>query len=74
MLVQPFVANCSIVAFDVGVLTRIAGLNISQRYLPYFSPCFEVPTNVLRAVVEAYHFRLAAPFDDWVEHSRDAIR
>ena len=52
VLVEPFVANRAVVSLDVGVLLRLAGLDVLDRDAPFLGPDQQLPTDVFRAVVD----------------------
>ena len=73
VLIEPFMPNSSIVAFDVSILLRLARLDMLDRDVTFFRPFRELTTDVFGAVVDPNAFRLAAPFDDLVQASNDPL-
>lgn len=73
VLIEPFVANSSIVAFNLSILLRLARLDVLDRDVAFFRPFQELAADVFRAVVDPDAFRLTAPFDDLVQASDDAL-
>ena len=63
---------CSVVAFDIGVLLRLAGLNVLYGTAACLSPLAQTIADVFRAVVDSDGIRFPAPFNDPVEGARDA--
>ena len=66
VMVKPVVANGSVVAFDIGVLLRIAGLDVLKPDTSAFGPGDEGSADVLRAVIATNDLRLASPLDDLI--------
>jgi len=66
-MTEPVVADRPVVAFNVGVLLRIAWLDVIEPDALAFGPSDEDAADVFRAVIAAYDLRLAAPFDDLIE-------
>jgi hypothetical protein len=69
VLVEPFIPNSSVIALDIGILLRLARLDILERDVALFSPFQELTIDIFRAVVDSYALRLAAPLDDTVQAS-----
>jgi hypothetical protein len=67
MLVQPFVPDCAVVAFNVGVLPGLSGLDVLYGNALFFSPFQQLATYVFRAVVYPDSAGLSAPLDDPIE-------
>lgn len=59
MLSQPIIANCSIEAFNIGVLLGLARLNVFQFDSALLCPSHHGSTDVLGAVVHNHGFGLA---------------
>ena len=74
VLIQPFVPNCSIVAFDIGILLWLAGLNMLKAYLTFFLPRKKFAADILRAVVDTNGLQLAAPLYNLVQTSYYPLR
>ena len=55
---QPFCPDCSVVALDVGVLLRLARLDVFKPDVAFLGPCYERSTDVFWAVVDANCLRL----------------
>ena len=66
-MAEPVVADCPVVAFDIGVLLRVAGLDVIESDTSAFCPGDEGPADVLRAVVATNDLRLAAPLNDLIQ-------
>lgn len=58
-MAQPVVADRSVKSLDVGILLRIAGLDITQRNPLPLCPALKLFIDVLRAVIAANGGRLA---------------
>ena len=52
VLIEPFMPNSSIVAFDVSILLRLARLDMLDRDVALLRPFQKLATNVFRAVVD----------------------
>jgi len=69
VLRQPFVSHRSIEPLDVGVLLRLAWLDVLELNAPLLGPGLDGRADVLRAVVTADHPGLTPPSDDLLEGS-----
>ena len=58
-------------ATDVGVLLRLAGLDVLDRDAPLLSPDHQLATGVFWAVLYPYRPGFAAPLDDPVQAAND---
>ena len=67
VLAQPFVADSSVVAFDIGILLRLARLNVADGNAVRFSSLQQRAADILRAIVDPDGKWPPAPFDDPVE-------
>ena len=67
VLVKPFMAHRSIVTFDIGILLRLAGLNMLNADLTFFRPRQQFAADIFRAIVDPNSLRLAPPFDNPVQ-------
>jgi hypothetical protein len=54
VLIEPFVPDRAIIALDIGILLRFAGLDMVRRNALFFSPCYQLSTDIFRAIVHAY--------------------
>jgi len=63
----------AVVAFDIGVLLRLAGLDVLDGNSMFRRPFHRLFTDVFGAVVDTYGAWLAAPYDDAVKASDDAF-
>ena len=50
VLVEPLMPNGAVVTLDVGVLLRLAGLNVLDGDLPLLGPFQQLAADVFRAV------------------------
>lgn len=66
VLSQPFAANRAVIALDIGVLLRLAGLDVFYPDIVLLSPFHELSTDIFRSVVYTNCLRLTTPFDDLV--------
>lgn len=73
VLVQPFMSNGAVVAFDIGVLLRLTGLDVLYGNPMFLGPFHQFFADVFGAVVDPYGAGLATPFDDAVEAPYDAL-
>lgn len=64
---QPGVANGTVVAFNVGVLLRLARQDMLAPAALQLCPCQQRTTDVFGTVVAAKDARLAAPLDDLLQ-------
>jgi len=67
VLVEPLVPDRAVVAFDVGVLLRLAGLDMLQEDVPFAGPFLQLLADVFRPVINPDGTRRASPLDDPVE-------
>ena len=74
ILAQPLMPNRSIEPLDVGILLRLAGLNVSQLDTGLLRLGSDGATDVLRAVVAPYCRRLSPPLDDLLQRPDDPLR
>jgi hypothetical protein len=65
---QAFFSEPAVKALHMGILDRLAGLDVAQVDLPLHSPGQEVTAGQFRAVVAADAKRPAAPCDDLIQH------
>ena len=73
VLAQPFAANSTILALDIGVLLRLARLNVFKPNTLFLSPFHKRSTDVFRAIVDTNGLRFAAPLDDLVQAPDNAL-
>lgn len=59
-LVQPAMAHRPVVALNIGVLLRLARLDMFDPDLPFLRPCQQRMADVFRPIVAADHPGLAA--------------
>lgn len=74
ILGQPFVANRSVEALDVGVLLRFAWLDVLDANAPAAGPVQQRGTDVLGPVVATNHFRFVTPGHDLRQHPDHSMR
>jgi hypothetical protein len=67
MLVEPFMADRSVVALNVSVLLRLARLDVPDADLALFRPGQQLAADIFRTVINANARRRAPPFDDPVQ-------
>ena len=72
VLIQPFMANCSVVTLDIGILLRFPRLDIQQPYTLLLGPCLQLITDVFRAIIAKNREWLASPFDDLFQRTDNA--
>ena len=70
---QPGIAHGAVVALHVRVLLRLARLDVVDPDAVAFRPAQQRTADVLRTVVAADRFRLAAPFDDLLQRPNDLM-
>jgi hypothetical protein len=63
----------AVVALNIGVLLRLAWLDMVQGDALVLSPFHEFPADIFRAIVDANGERFSPPFDDLVEAPDDAF-
>ena len=66
---QALFSQPAVKALHMGILNRLAGLDVAQVDLPLHSPGQEVTAGQFRAVVVADAKRPAAPCDKLIEHA-----
>ena len=59
ILIEPFMPNGSIIAFDISILLRLARLDMLDRDVAALGPFQKLATDVFRAVVDPNACRLA---------------
>ena len=59
---QPVVTHCPVKPFDIGILLRVAWLDVAQRDVMLFRPAFELLADVFWTVITADGSRFATPF------------
>ena len=74
VLRQPFITNGPIEAFDIGILCRLARLDIFQSDAFGTSPVLQRCTDVFRAVVAANDLGFATPLHDLLQHPNYTLR
>lgn len=74
LLVEPFVAHRSVVAFDIGILPRLAGLDMPKCNAAVFGPVPQSLTDVFGPIVHSYRERRSTPCDDPVKRADDPPR
>ena len=50
---QPVISHCAVEPFDIGILLRIAWLDVTQRDVMLLRPVFELLADVFRTVITA---------------------
>ena len=70
-LVQPFTPHSAVVALDVGVLLRLARLDVLDGNPMFLGLFHQLFTDVFRAVVYPDRAGLSAPFDDPIKAPDD---
>ena len=73
ILGQPFVANRSVEALNIGVLLRFAWLDVLDANALSAGPVQQRGTDVLGPVVATNHFRFATPGHDLRQHSNHTV-
>ena len=71
VLIQPFMANRSVVTLELGVLLGFAWLDIFDGDAAFLGPLHQQTTDIFRPVVHANPLRFAAPFDDLVQAAEE---
>ena len=74
ILAQPLMPNRSVEPLDVGILLRLAGLDVSQLDTGLLRLGSDGATDVLRAVVAPYCRRFSPPLDDLLQRPDDPLR
>ncbi len=73
LLRQPVITNGSIEALDVGVLLRLARLNVLDSDSVFAGPGLHSTTDILGAVIAPYHLRFPAPADDLFQRPNQSV-
>ena len=71
-MVQPFMSDGAVVAFDIGVLLGLAGLDVLDSNPMLLRPFHQLFTDVFGAIVDPNGAWFAAPFD--VEEDQETVR
>ena len=74
VLIEPFVPDRPVVAFDIGVLLRLARLNILKNNRALRCPLPEAVTDIFRAVVDPDAAGTSAPLNDPLKRPDHAAR
>lgn len=69
--VKQFVRDRPVVALDIIVLLRLAGLDVGQGDVLFLGPDQQRCSDVFGAIVDVDHQSLTAPFDDLTQGSGD---
>ena len=64
VLRQPFISDCPIESLDIGILLRLAGLDVLELNPRLFSPAGDRPADIFLSVVTSNRVRLPTPGDD----------
>ncbi len=73
ILVEPFMADRSVVTFDIGVLLWLSRLDILDVNAHLFSPCHEFTADIFWPIVHSNNLRLAPPFDNPLQTAHHPI-
>ena len=71
---KPFVSYRSVVALDIGVLLRFAGLDMLDGDVAPGSPEKERGANIFRPIIDPNVVRLSTPLDNLIQTSNHAYR
>jgi hypothetical protein len=74
ILPQPVVAYRAVIALHIGVLLRLARLDVFEPDTPSLGPIDERRTDILRTIVAADRQGLAPPLDDLIQGSDHPLR
>ena len=67
VLIQPFMPNRSVIAFNVSILLQFAWLDMLDCDVVLFSPLQQLAANVFRSVINPNAFWSTPPLDDPVQ-------
>ena len=73
VLIQPFMPNRSIIAFDIRILLWLSRLDMLDRDFVLFSPLQQLAAHVFRSVINPNAFWSSPPLDDPVQAPDDAL-
>ena len=68
VLRQPFISDRPIESLDIGILLRLAGLDVLELNPRLFSPAGDRPTDIFWSVVTSNRVRLPTPGDDLAQN------
>ncbi len=71
---QPFGSDSPVISFDIGILLRLARLDVDQADPGLFCPVLRPGTDVFGAIVYANGQRFPAPGNDLVQCPDHAFR
>ncbi len=71
VLVEPLLPDSAVITLDLGVLLRLAGLDMLDGDAQFLSPDQKLATDVFWAVINPNGAWLAAQFDDPVQTAND---
>jgi len=74
VLRQPLVSDRPIESFDIGILLRLAGLDVLELNPRLFGPTSDRPADIFRSVVTANRVRLSTLGDDLAQNPDDSFR
>ena len=72
-MTEPVVANRPVIAFDVGILLRVAWLDVIQPDAFAFSPGDEGAADVFGTIIAANDLRFASPLDDLIQRPHNPL-
>lgn len=73
MLVQPFMVDRSVVAFDIGVLLWLAWLDVPDADVVRLSPRYQLAADIFGAVIDTNTCRFAPLFTNPVQAADHAL-
>lgn len=73
ILVKSVIAHRSVIALDIGILLRLAGLDVLDLDLLCLSPSAQCVVDVLRDIVSVQCFRFTTPLDDLIQAADHAL-
>lgn len=70
--IQTFIAESAVERFDMSVLHRAAGLDITQQHATFFTPGPDRSADKFRTVIDVNLIRQAPSLSKTLEHTNDA--
>jgi len=74
VLRQPLIFDRPIESLDVGILLRLAGVDVLELNPRFFSLMGDRPADIFRSVITSNRVRLLAPGDDLGQNPDDSLR
>ena len=71
VLIEPVISDCSVIAFNTGILLKITRLDKHQGNAVFLGPRRQGMVDIFRAIIAANRLGFVAPFNHLVKRSDD---